>query len=132
MKTYLDSTEFADLFFRLYGQRMTNTINASVSDTIIWRMFQEYEKDVKETLKGSMYGIDDYQGDNAIDLIGYRFHKSFRQVDVIDARHIDGIIWACIQDAPVFWNQLTKACKILQSGDAEFICKRANTQEEQT
>ena len=81
------------------------------------------EKDVKETLEGAMWGIEDFQGENAIDLIGYQFHKSFRQVDVIPAKHIDGIVWSCLQDAPVFWKCMEKACKILVSEEAAEIYK---------
>ena len=123
MKTYLDSTEFADLFFKFYEQNMDGRFNNEVSDRIVWRMFQEYEKDVKETLEGSMWNIDEYEGENAVDLIGYQFHKSFRQVDVIPAKHIDGIVWACLQEAPMFWKSLKKACRILTSEDAAEIYK---------
>ena len=70
-----------------------------------------------------MWGIEDFQGENAIDLIGYQFHKSFRQVDVIPAKHIDGIVWSCLQDAPVFWKCMEKACKILVSEEAAEIYK---------
>lgn len=123
MKTYLTSTEFADLFFNFYEQNMDGRFNNEVSDRIVWRMFQEYEKDVKETLEGSMWNIDEYEGENAVDLIGYQFHKSFRQVDVIPAKHIDGIVWACLQEAPMFWKSLKKACRILTSEDAAEIYK---------
>ena len=123
MKTYLTSTEFADLFFNFYEQNMDGRFNNEVSDRIVWRMFQEYEKDVKETLEGSMWNIDEYEGENAVDLIGYQFHKSFRQVDVIPAKHIDGIVWACLQEAPMFWKSLKKACRILTSEDAAELYK---------
>ena len=123
MKTYLSSKEFADLFFKKYESRMTANYRAELGDRILWSMFQQYEKDVKETLEGSMWNIDEFEGDNAIDLIGYKFHKSFRQVDVIPAKHIDGIVWTCIQDAPVFWKCMEKACKILTSKDAAEIYK---------
>jgi len=67
--------------------------------------------------------IDDYEGENAVDLIGYQFHKSFRQTDIIPAKHIDGIVWGCIQEAEVFWKTMNRACKILQSEDAAELYK---------
>ncbi len=116
MKTYLTSEEFADLFFKLHERKMSNYNPAeSTCDRIIYSMFQEYAKDVKETLEGAMWNIDEFEGDNANDLIGYQFHKSFRQVGVINAKHIDSILWSCIQDAPVFWMVMEKTCKILTS-----------------
>lgn len=113
MKTYLTSGEFADLFFKLHDRKMQNNYGASVTDRIIYSMFSEYEKDVKETLEGAMWDIDNFEGDDATNLIGYQFHKSFRQTDVINAKHIDGILWSCMQDAPVFWKTIEKACEIL-------------------
>ena len=123
MKTYLTEKEFVDLFFKTYESRMTANYRAELGDRIIWSMFQQYEKDVKETLEGSMWGIDEFTGDNAIDLIGYQFHKSFRQAGVIPEKHIDSIVWASIQEAPVFWKCMEKACKILTSEDAAEIFK---------
>jgi hypothetical protein len=121
MNTYLTSKEFADLFFKTYESRMTANYRAELSDRILWSMFQHYEKQVKETLEGSMWNIDEVTGQDAIDLIGYQFHKSFRQTDVIPDRHIDGIVWLCMQEAPIFWKCLSKACKILTSKDAAEI-----------
>ena len=117
MKTYLTEQEFVNVFWSTYERKMTNNYNAELSDKILWSMFQQYEKDVKETLEGSLWNIDEFTGGNANELIGYQFHKSFRQVDVIPAKHIDGIVWSCIQDAPVFWKCMDKACKILVSED---------------
>jgi hypothetical protein len=124
MKTYLTSTEFSKLFFEQFKQKMQNYNRAeSTSDRIIWHMFSEYEKEIKETLEGSMWGVDEYTGESAIDVIGHSFHKSFRQTDVIPAKHIDGIVWSCMQDAPIFWKCMEKACKILTSEDAAEIYK---------
>lgn len=123
MKTYLTSKEFADLFFKKYESRMTANYRAELGDRILWAMFQQYEKDVKETLECSMHGIEDFTGENANELIGYQFHKSFRQVGVIPAKHIDGIVWQCISDAPMFWRVMEKVCKILTSEDAAEIYK---------
>lgn len=113
MITHLTSEEFVDLFFTRLERKMTNCHQAGVGDHIIWSMFQHYKKDVRETLEGSMWNIDQFTGDNAIDLIGHQFHKSFRQTDVIPAQHIDGIVWTCMQDAPIFWKCLKKACDVL-------------------
>lgn len=123
MKTYLTEKEFVKLFWEFYERRMSYSTQTGVSDRIIWSMFQTYEKEVKETLEGSMWGIDEFKGDNAKDLIGLQFHKSFRQTDVIPAKHIDAIVWSCLQDAPVFWKCMEKACKILTSEDAAQIFK---------
>lgn len=123
MKTYLTEQEFADLFFKTYELKMTANYSAEVSDRILWHMFEQYEDIVKETLIGAMWNIEEYDGEKAIDLIGYQFHKSFRQVDVIPAKHIDGILWTCMQESPVFWKSLEKACKILTSEDAAEIYK---------
>lgn len=123
MKIYLTSQEFADLFFKLHEQKMSRNYGARVTDRIIYNMFCEYEQDVKETLEGAMWNIDDYEGEKASELIGYQFHKSFRQTDVINAKHINGILWSCMQDAEVFWKTMEKACKILQSEDAAEIYK---------
>lgn len=118
MKTYLTPEEFVNVFWKLMDDKLSRYNQAATTcDNIVWRMFQEYEKDVKETLEGSMWGIEEFTGENANELIGYQFHKSFRQVDVIPAKHIDGIVWSCIQDAPVFWKCMDKACKILVSED---------------
>jgi hypothetical protein len=86
-------------------------------------MFQSYETDIKETLEGSMWGIEEFTGEKASELIGYQFHKSFRQTDVIPAKHIDMILWTCIQDAPIFWKCMDRACKVLVSSDAAEIYK---------
>lgn len=125
MKTYLTEKEFVKLFWEFYERKMSpsHSPHAGVSDRIVWSMFQTYEKEVKETLEGSMWQIDIFQGENAKDLIGYEFHKMFRQTDVIPAKHIDGIVWSCLQDAPVFWKCMEKACKILTSEDAAEIFK---------
>lgn len=126
MKTYLTSEEFVNVFWNLMDSRLTKyNSNATTGDNIIWSMFRQYEKDVKETLEGSMWGIEEYENaeNNASSLIGYQFHKSFRQTDVIPAKHIDGIIWACIQDAPIFWKCMDRACKILVSEDAAELYK---------
>jgi hypothetical protein len=96
---------------------------ANQCDRIIASMFSEYEKDVKDTLEGSMWGIEDFEGNNANELIGYQFHKSFRQTDVIPAKHIDGILWSCMQDAPLFWYAMERACRILVSEDAAELYK---------
>lgn len=119
MKTYLTDTEFVEVFWRELERRMDYHYGtgASTGDTILWYLFRKYEKDIKETLEGSLYGIDEYSGDKASNLIGYQFHKSFRQVDVINDPCIDTVIWTCLQDAPVFWKCMDKACKILISAD---------------
>ncbi len=123
MDIYLTSEEFVDLFFDEYESRMAANYNTEISDRILWSMFQQYEKEVSETLEGSMWNIDEFDGENAIEIIGYQFHKSFRQCDVIPARHIDGIVWTCMQEAPIFWKCLEKVCKILASKDAAEIYK---------
>ena len=123
MKTYLTEKEFVKLFWGFYERKMSYSTQAGVSDRIIWSMFQTYEKEVKETLEGSMWDIANFQGENAMELIGYQFHKMFRQIDVIPAKHIDGIVWSCLQDAPIFWKCMEKACKILTSEDAAEIFK---------
>jgi hypothetical protein len=124
MKTYLTDTEFSKLFWDLLEKRMSKyDPKASQCDRILWNLFQEFEKDIKETLEGSMWNIDEFTGDNAADLIGYQFHKTFRQTDVIDHRYIDAIIWQCLQDAPVFWLVMNRACKILASEDAAELYK---------
>lgn len=117
MKTYLEPEEFVNVFWKLMDRKMSANYNADTSDKIIWSMFQEYETEVKETLEGAMWNIDEFDGENASDLIGYQFHKSFRQVDVIPSKHIDSIVWSCMQDAPVFWKCMERACKILTSKD---------------
>jgi hypothetical protein len=119
MKTYLTSDQFVKLFWELFERKMTTySPVATQCDRILWNIFQEYEKDVKETLEGSMWGIDEFDGESANELIGYQFHKSFRQVDVIPAKHIDGIVWSCMQDAAVFWKCMDRACKILVNESA--------------
>lgn len=124
MKTYLTPKEFADLFWHFFVTRLERyDRTASQCDMILANLFRQYEKDVKETLEGSMYGIEEFEGDNANNLIGYQFHKSFRQVDVIPVKHIDSIIWSCIQDAPVFWRAMERACKILVKENAAELYK---------
>ena len=117
MKTYLTENEFVEVFWHLMDRKMTANYSASTGDKIAWHLFQEFEKDVKETLEGAMYGIEEFESDNAANLIGYQFHKSFRQTDPIDARYINGIVWTCLQDAPTFWKCMDKACKILVNED---------------
>lgn len=123
MKTYMSSAEFANLFFTIFEQKMSQNHNAEVSDRIIYSMFTEYEKDVKESLEGAMWDIEEFDGEDASHLIGYQFHKSFRQIGVIEAKHIDSILWTCMQDAPIFWKTMEKSCKILTSEDAAEIYK---------
>lgn len=124
MKTYLTSEEFAKLFWSIFDTRMAyRSTGANQCDRIIWAMFQQYQTEVMETLEGSLYGIEEFTSDNANELVGYQFHKSFRQVDVIPAKHIDQIIWSCMQDAPMFWKCMEKACKILVSEDAAELYK---------
>ena len=123
MKTYLTDKEFVKLFWEFYERKMSYSTQTEASDRIIWSMFRTYEKEVKETLEGSMWDIANFQGENASELIGYQFHKSFRQTDVIPAKHIDDIVWSCLQDAPIFWKCMEKACKILTSEDAAQIFK---------
>lgn len=121
MKTYLTEKEFVKMFWEFYERKMS--FRAEASDRIVWSMFQTYEKEVKETLEGSMWQIDIFQGENAMELIGCEFHKCFRQTDVIPAKHIDHIVWSCLQEAPIFWKCMEKACKILTSEDAAEIFK---------
>ena len=120
MKTYLNSEQFVDVFWQMLERRMGRDHTASVCDGIVWYLFQRYESDIKETLEGSMWGIEEYENEDnsASALIGHQFHKSFRQTDVIDDPCIDSVIWSCLQDAPVFWSCLERACKILVSEDA--------------
>jgi hypothetical protein len=117
MKTYLTEDEFVEIFWQEMDRKMSAKYAAATGDKIAWNLFQEFEKDIKDTLAGSMYGIEDFDGDNASELIGYQFHKSFRQTDPIDARYLNGIVWTCLQDAPMFWKCMDKACKILVSED---------------
>jgi hypothetical protein len=117
VKTFLKDTEFVDVFWHLMNRKMTDAYTAGAGDKISWYLFQEFEKDVKETLKGAMQGIEDFESDNAAELIGYQFHKAFRQWDPIDARYLNSIVWTCLQDAEVFWECIDKACKILVSSD---------------
>lgn len=118
MKTYLTPEQFSELFYTLFNRKMKYASPPELADTIILDLFNAYEKEVKETLEGSMYGIDDYYEEgNAVDLIGYQFHKSFRQTDIIPVRHIDMIIWTCIREADVFWKVMKRVCKILTSED---------------
>lgn len=121
MKTYLTEKEFVKMFWEFYERKMS--FRAEASDRIVWSMFQTYEKEVKETLEGSMWDIANFQGENAVELIGCQFHKMFRQIDVIPAKHIDHIVWSCLQEAPIFWKCMEKACKILTSEDAAEIFK---------
>lgn len=118
MQTYLTSQQFAKVFWDIFDTRMSyRSAGANQCDRIIWAMFQQYHKDVMETLEGSLYGIEEFTGDNANELVGYQFHKSFRQVDVIPAKHIDSIVWSCMQDAPMFWKCMERACKTLTNKD---------------
>lgn len=120
MKTYLTSEQFVSLFWALMDRKMNSihTKTASQCDRILWSLFEVYEKDVKATLKDAMWGIEDFNSERPSELIGYQFHKSFRQVDVIPTKHIDQIIWMCLQDAPVFWKCMDKACMILANEKA--------------
>lgn len=120
MKTYLKPEHFVDLFWNLFERKMESihTKTASQCDKILWSLFKSYEKDIKENLEGAFYGIEDYEGDEASSWIGFQFHKSFRQVDVIQDKHIDVVIWMCLQDAPMFWKCMNKACKILVNENA--------------
>ena len=124
MKTYLSDKEFVELFWQRLSLKMNNyAAKPSQCDRILWNLFQEFEKDIKETLEGAMWDIDEFTGDNAADSIGYQFHKTFRQTDVIDHRYIDAIIWQCLQDAPAFWQVMNRTCKILTSKEAAEIYK---------
>lgn len=119
MKTYLTPEQFTNLFWSFMERKMSSyNRSTTLGDKIIWSMFQEYKKDVMETLEGSMWGIDIFIGERAVDLIGPQFHKSFRQTDVIPAKHIDMIIWSSMQDATVFWSCLDRACKALTNEGA--------------
>lgn len=119
MKTYLTPEQFTKLFWHTFDTRMSyRSTGANQCDRIIHTMFQLYQKEVMETLEGSLWGIEDFTGENANELVGYQFHKSFRQVDVIPAKHIDAIVWSCMQDAPMFWKCMEKACRILTNVDA--------------
>lgn len=120
MKTYLSNEQFVTLFWSLFERRMESiqTKTASQCDKILWSLFQRYEKDIKETLEGAMWDIEHYDGNEASAWIGYGFHKSFRQVDVIQDKNIDVVIWMCLQDAPMFWKCMNNACKILANENA--------------
>lgn len=117
MKTYLTPDEFAAVFWHWHKIQTHNNPHAGVGDKIAWSLFQDYEKDVKATLAGSLYGIDTFSGSDPTESIGYQFHKTFRQADPIDAPHLNHIIWTCLGDAPLFWKSLEKAGKILISED---------------
>ena len=121
MKTYLTGEEFAQLFLSMFNRAMSIRAPFSASDKIIHSMFSEYPNDIKETLAASLYGIGEYNGDNAGELVGFQFHKAFRQVGVINAKHIDHILWLCMQDAPVFWRTMDRACKTLTSEGARAV-----------
>lgn len=124
MQTYLTPDEFVKLIWDSLDRKMSNyNRSASQCDSILWYLFQKFEKDIKETLEGAMWNIDEYEGKNANELIGYQFHKSFRQTDVIDSPCIDSVIWSCMQDAPVFWQVMERACKILTNKDIAEIYK---------
>ena len=117
MKIYLNDKQFVNLFWELMERKMESSHTthqfASRCDYILWSLFKSYEVVVKDNLESSLYGIDTYDGAEASAWVGYQFHKSFRQIDVIPDKHIDMIIWMCMQDSPVFWKCMNKACKIL-------------------
>lgn len=117
MKTYLTPAEFAAVFWHRHKIQTHNSPHAGVGDKITWSLFQGYEQEIKETLAGSLYGIDAFEGADPVDLIGHQFHKSFRQTDPIDAPHLNHVIWTCLGDAPLFWRSLEMAGKILISED---------------
>lgn len=122
MKTYLTDEQFVTLFWELYVKRMEfYHIGASQCDKILWNLFTEFEEDIKDTLLGSLWGIDTYDGEEASAWIGYQFHKTFRQADVIEHRYIDAIIWQLLQDAPKFWESMNKACNILTCVNAQEL-----------
>ena len=122
MKTYLTNEQFVTLFWELYTRRLQyNQTGANRCDLILWQLFTEFEKDIKDTLEGSLYGIETYDGEDAGGYIGYQFHKSFRQTDVIEHRYIDSIIWQLLQDAPLFWKCMKNAGNILICVNAEEL-----------
>ncbi len=122
MKTYLTPAQFSRLFYKAYEHQM-HTANPSVSDRVIWSMFKEYKNDVKAALECALHGIEDFTGPKPIELIGYQFHKSFRQTDVIDSPHISGIVWICLQDAPIFWECMELACHALVNETGRSVYK---------
>lgn len=81
-------------------------------DEILLSIFNRYEKDVIETLAGSLpYEKIDY---SLIDYVGSNFHKSFRQIDVIDAPMLDSIVWKCLSESNLFWNKLKDVCLVFE------------------
>lgn len=123
MTTYLTPEEFSRLFFYFYRRKMTGLPKHGVADKILWMLFQAYEKDIRQTLEGALWNIGECPETDAINIVGPQFQKSFRQTDVIEDKHIDGIIWISIGDADIFWLCLNKACKVLTSKDAAEIYK---------
>lgn len=114
-KTFLTDAEFVEVFWQELSREMSQKFKLALTDRIVWYIFQQFEKEVRETLEGALYGIEKYEGASSLNWIGTQFHEAFRQTDPIDARYLNAIVWECLLDAPVFWECLKKSCMILDS-----------------
>lgn len=123
MNVYLTVDQFAKLFWKLYSNSTAKSEKLLISDQILKNIFYDYQEDVIEALKLAVDGIEEFSGTAAIDLIGFQFHKSFRQWEPIEVKHISWIAWTCMQEAPVFWKALTSACEIFTNTEALALCE---------
>lgn len=63
MELYMTSEKFAKLTLDKFESRMKDSWSNTVGDQIIYMMltnYNNYRKEIEETLAGSLWGIEDY------------------------------------------------------------------------
>ncbi len=108
------SEQFSDVFFRIMQKYMSYDDGSGLaSDRVLWFLFCKYKHDISGHLNRTLEEVksDGVKEEHAYSLVGFYFHKAFRDGVVVDATDVDWIIWICMRDSKVFWTCLYEAYK---------------------
>lgn len=88
---------------------------------ILGTIFNAHRGEVEEHLKSCLAYLDseiiEGYGGTTHELVGYNFHKGFRQYDPIDAPLLNGIVWTCISKSNLFWETMNEVSELHDNGD---------------
>lgn len=87
---------------------------------VLGQIFGSHRKEIAEHLESCLEYLDQEiengYGGSTHDLVGYTFHKGFRQIDPIDAPLLNGIVWTCIGSSDLFWDTMHKVSEFHDKG----------------
>ena len=128
MTKYFTHDQFTKRFLDEFIEESYQSQNSH--DRILGQIFEAHQDEVADHLKGCLAYLDieiaqGYSG-TTHELVGYNFHKGFRQHGVIDAPLLDSIVWTCIANADLFWDTMNTVAELHDKG-VEKVSKPLDT-----